>query len=114
VKFNTAQGQEFEIELEYGPPRISAEEYFPLILREENPADRLAGLAPDMAAAIRDKTIVVGMGRAETAMARGFPPFHQTAGIDAPTWFYYDDQDIGQYVTFTDDRVTEIRTAQTP
>ena len=116
VDFVAPQGHpgSFELSLEYGSPAIAAEQYFPLILRKEDPAPQLTQQPPTTVLDIRNGRLSIGMSRAEAAMARGFPPFHQTAGLQAPTWLYYDDPDVGQYVTFSDDRITAIRTGKTP
>ena len=108
------QAQEFTLSLEYGSPKISSMQYFPLVLRDADPSPQLAALTPETQAAIRDGRLVYGMTREQAAMARGYPPFHQTPDLDAPTWLFYDDGDTGQYVSFTNGQITSIKAGPPP
>ena len=67
-----------------------------------------------VAAQIRDGQLANGMTRAEAAMARGYPPFHQTKGLGAETWLFYEGPDTGSYVTFSGERIAGIRIGETP
>jgi hypothetical protein len=112
----TAEGFDglYTLYLEYGEPTITATQFFPLVLQGDDPRTQLSAFPADVQAAIRDGRLLYGMTRAQAVMARGYPPFHQTADVGSPTWLYYDDGDVGQYVGFTDGRISLIKVGETP
>lgn len=108
------QPQTFKLSLEYGNEKIPPLQFFPMILRETDPRTQIATFPADIQAGIKDGRLAYGMTREQAVMARGYPPFHRTPDLNAPTWLYYDSGDLGEYVTFTDGHITAIKAGPTP
>lgn len=107
-------GQPFEVELAYGVERISPSAYFRLILIDHDPLEPLFTSDPQVAAAIREAKLEIGMSKDQAIMARGYPPAHTTPSTDQDEWFYYDAPGTGTYVEFAADRIVRIRAGDEP
>lgn len=108
------QGEELELAFKFGTSHMTPEQYFRTVLLESDPRGTLAAIPSDVAPAIRDGRLVVGMTKAEAIVARGYPPFHRTAGTDADVWTYYEDPDQVDVVQFVDGRISTITRTDAP
>ena len=80
----------------------------------DDPTPRLKSLDPSIAAAVRESRITPGMAKADVLLARGYPPFHHTAGVEADRWTYYESPILVDVVDFVDGRVTTVTRAGAP
>lgn len=69
----------------------------------------LSKLSPATKANVLNGVIAKGMTKNTVLMARGYPPFHVTKGIEANTWKYWRNRWITAIVTFKDGKVTELK-----
>ena len=53
--------------------------------------------------------ITKGMTKDTVLLARGYPPFHKTAGIKADRWTYWRNRWVTAVVTFKDGKVTALK-----
>lgn len=58
---------------------------------------------------INNGLVITGMTKNEVLLARGFPPFHQTKGIESNRWKYWRHRFATALVIFKDDKVVEIK-----
>lgn len=107
-------GARYKLHFRYGPKVITDEQYFQEVFLKEDPRPRLARLRPDVAAAVAQNELRVGMTKAETLLARGYPPRHRTAGTDADEWLYYDSPTMVSRVRFTNGQISEIAQDKAP
>lgn len=105
------QAGSYKLYLEYGNAEIDTDAYFQSLLPA---ADPTAGLAPDVAAAVARGELHEGTSRAQTILARGYPPRHKTAELEQMQWYYYDSPGTGVYVTFVGDVLEEIHAGPPP
>ncbi len=67
--------QVFTLVFRFGRPRMTAAEYFGLVLVPDDPTPRLKTLEPSIAAAVREGRITAGMSKSDVLLARGSPRF---------------------------------------
>jgi hypothetical protein len=104
----------FRLAFKFGKARMAAADWFRLVLVDDDPRRALARLPPDTAAAIADGRLAPGMTKQEAIMARGYPPFHRTPGIDADEWLYYPSPGFVDRVTFADGRIASVHREEAP
>jgi hypothetical protein len=107
-------GARYDLYFRYGQKVITDEQYFQEVFLKEDPRPRLARLKPEVAAAVAQNELRVGMSKAEALLARGYPPRHRTASTDADEWLYYDSPRIVSRVKFTNGRISEITQGEAP
>ncbi len=114
VKFSPADGRRYQLWFQYGGEHLDSRLYFERLFLASDPTATLAGLSPDVAAAVRAGRVVVGMTKAQVLLARGYPPGHQTPDLEASEWLYYDSPGVGEYVVFANGVVTATRRGPAP
>ncbi len=114
IAFTTADGNTYHLWLEYGADHIDAPSYFERIFVASDPSLPLAGAPAGVVAAVRSGRVVIGMTRDQALLARGYPPLHRTPDLDGSQWLYYETRGLGEYVTFTDGVVTNMRRGPAP
>lgn len=97
----------YRLRFSYGRGRMSATDWFGLILRDADQRPALA-LTPAIATAIDEGRLAIGMTKPQALAARGYPPLHRTASVDADEWTYFVSGRVVQKVTFVDNRVARI------
>jgi hypothetical protein len=103
------QSATYSLDFRFGTKALSAKAYFlQYILREADPTTALLTWTPRIVEAVRAGRVVNGMTREQTLMARGYPPFHRTAGIDADVWIYYHTRVLVDRVRFVDGKVAAV------
>jgi hypothetical protein len=113
LQFESLPG-DFSFAFQFGRARMAAGQYFRLILLDENPRTAMSSWPPDVVAAIDEARVQPGMTKEQTLMARGYPPFHHTPGIEADEWMYYDSPGFVTIVQFVDGRVAAFRHETAP
>ena len=68
----------------------------------------LEGLSPATKTNILNGAVAMGMTKKSVLLARGYPPFHATQGIEANTWKYWRNRFVTAYLTFKDGKVVKI------
>jgi len=68
----------------------------------------LEGLSPATKTNILNGAVALGMTKNSVLLARGYPPFHMTKGIEANTWKYWRNRFITALVHFKDGKVSKI------
>jgi len=63
----------------------------------------------DVVENINKGLVAVGMTKNEVLLARGYPPFHMTKGVEANTWKYWRHRFATALVLFENDSVVEIK-----
>ena len=58
---------------------------------------------------IKNGVVAVGMTKEEVLLARGYPPFSRTLGVESNKWVYMRNRWISAAVTFKDDKVVDIK-----
>jgi len=106
------QDQTYDIAFKFGVKRMSGSEYFHGILRPTDPGQMIAAKSPEVAGAIRGGKLIPGLTKEEALLARGYPPFHRTAGIEADDWMYYNSREAIDMVHFVDGKITSIEPGQ--
>lgn len=115
VRFSSLEnGGEYELELHFALKQVAPTTYFERIFLATDPRAALSTLPPVIEEAIRGARLIVGMTRDQALMARGFPPMHQTKGLDAPEWIYFQRGSFIDRVKFDDGRITSIETDVAP
>jgi hypothetical protein len=104
----------FRLAFKFGKAKMTAGEWFRLILVEDDPRAAVARLPSDAAAAITEGRLAIGMTRPQAIMARGYPPFHRTAGVEADEWLYYASPGFVDRVTFVEGRIAAVRREEAP
>lgn len=69
----------------------------------------LSKLSPATKTNVKNGVIAKGMTKKTVLLARGYPPFHATKGIEANTWKYWRNRWITAEVTFKDGVVTQLK-----
>ena len=69
----------------------------------------LSKLSPATKANVLNGVIAIGMTKNTVLLARGYPPFHQTAGIESNTWRYWRNRWVTAIVLFKDGVVTQLK-----
>jgi len=100
--------------MRYGRGEMDIAGFFGKVLLDEDPTASLKDASAEIRQAIRDGRVIVGMSKAETIMARGYPPAHQTPRLDGSEWIYYVSNGIVDSVRFVDGRVSEIERGAAP
>jgi hypothetical protein len=106
--------QSFNLGFKFGRERISTRQYFRNILRDADPRESLGAAPRDVLDAINEGHLVVGMTKDEALMARGYPPFHHTAGVESDEWTYYFSRGYVDVVKFVDGKIESIERAPAP
>jgi len=106
--------QVFTLVFRFGRSHMKAAEYFSLVLVPDDPTPRLKSVDVSIAAAVREGRIMPGMAKADVLLARGYPPFHHPAGVEADRWTYYESPMVVDVVEFVDGRVTTVTRAGAP
>jgi hypothetical protein len=113
--FTTAEGDKgFRLSFDFGEARMSSDNYFKLILRERNPLESIGPDREPVRPFIEGGKVVLKMNREEVIMARGYPPFHTTTGIEADQWIYYQSRGLVRRVQFHDGVVVSIEDGMPP
>lgn len=107
-------GRRFYIAFQYGTERMGPADYFHLILRDTDSRAGLQSTNPRMQKAIADGRLVRGMSKTQALLARGYPPFHQTSGVESDEWIYFDAMSIIKRVRFVAGTIDSIETGQAP
>jgi hypothetical protein len=103
------QSATYSLDFRFGTKALGAKEYFLQdILREADPTTALLTWTPRIVEAVRTGRVVSGMTKEQTLMARGYPPFHRTAGIDADVWVYYHTRGFVDRVRFIDGKAAAV------
>lgn len=68
----------------------------------------ISGHSPATIENINNGTVAMGMTKEEVLLARGYPPFSATAGVEANRWKYWRNRWVTALVTFRDGKVTKI------
>jgi len=69
----------------------------------------LSGHSPATIENINNGAVAMGMTKEEVLLARGYPPFHATKGIESDRWKYWRNRWMTALVTFKDGKVSEIK-----
>lgn len=64
---------------------------------------------PEVAAAIRNGEMRLGMTKDVLIMARGYPPAHETPSVESDRWVYWSSRFVKQTVVFANGRLNEGR-----
>lgn len=67
---------------------------------------------PEIARAIKNGTMRLGMTKEQVVMARGYPPGHQTASLEQDAWKYWSSRFVIQTIVFADGILSEGRGIQ--
>ena len=108
------QNQSLELTFKFGTSRMTADQYFHTVLLESDPREAMARTPSEVATAIQEGRLVEGMTKAQAVMARGYPPFHRTEGIEADTWTYYENADQVDVVQFVDGKLATVTRTDAP
>ncbi len=108
------QSQSLELAFKFGKSRMSADQYFRNVLLESDPRGTLPNPPGDLAGAIREGRLLVGMTKAQAITARGYPPFHRTDGTESDVWTYYDNPDQVDVVQFVEGKVATVTRTDAP
>jgi hypothetical protein len=118
VTFVTAKAKvtdtPYQLSFDYGTDRMNDESYFRLIFRESSPLETITSDRHSARPFIESGKLAVNMTRSEAIMARGYPPFHTTPGIDADEWLYYQSRGSVRYVRFRDGVISSIEDGMPP
>lgn len=114
IAFTTADSDTYRLWLEYGVDHIDAPTYFGRIFVAGDPSLALAGASAGVVAAVRGGCVTIGMTRDQALLARGYSPLHRTPDLDASQWLYYETRGLGEYITFTNGVVTNMRRGPAP
>jgi len=98
----------YSLDLRFGRSVVGPAEYFRNILRETDPSVGLLTMPPLLADAISQGKLVAGMTKDQALMARGYPPFHQTPGIEGNEWIYYHTRGFIDRVRFIDGKIQSV------
>lgn len=104
----------FRLAFKFGTARMTAAEWFRLILVEDDPRLVVSRMPADAAAAITEGRLAIGMTKPQAIMARGYPPFHRTAGIEVDDWLYYASPGFVDRVIFTEGRIASVNREEAP
>ena len=106
--------QIYRLNFRYGRERMTAEQWFGLVLVDEDPRAHLANVSPEVVSAIDAGQLMPGMTKWEAATARGYPPFHRTTSPDADEWTYYESRDVVDVVQFVNGHIASITPGPAP
>jgi hypothetical protein len=106
--------QIYRLNFRHGRDRMTAEQWFRLVLLDDDPRAHFASLSPDVLSAIDAGRLLPGMTKWEAATARGYPPFHRTTSPEADEWTYYTSRDVVDVVRFVDGRIASITPGPAP
>jgi hypothetical protein len=106
--------QTFNIDFRFGTQRMNGRQYFHKILLETDPTAALADAPPDVVKAVRQGQLLPGMTKEQALLARGYPPFHHTAGIESHEWMYYQSPGFVHVVRFVDGKIRSIARGAAP
>ena len=104
----------FNIDFRFGTQRMNGRQYFHKILVTTDPRSALADAPPAIAEAVRQGQLIPGMSKEQALLARGYPPFHHTAGIESDEWTYYQNRGFVHLVRFVDGKITSIERVAAP
>ncbi|HYR95919.1 MAG TPA: hypothetical protein VEM57_04245 [Candidatus Binatus sp.] len=104
----------FRLAFKFGKARMTAAEWFHLILVEDDPRLAVSRMPADAAAAITEGRLAIGMTKPQAIMARGYPPFHRTAGVESDDWLYYASPGFVDRVIFTEGRIASVNREDAP
>ena len=82
--------------------------------RDVDPSSTIATWPPDIVAAVGAGQLVVGMTKQQALTARAYPPFHRTDNLESDEWVYYENGDVVEMLSFTNDRISAITTGPPP
>jgi hypothetical protein len=103
----TADGESVKIVNVPGYTRASITELLTRYLADRQTRIDLYGEA--VAAQIRTGTPRIGMTKDQVLLTRGYPPFHETPGLDADRWVYWSSRFVKQTLAFHNGRLEEGR-----
>jgi hypothetical protein len=69
----------------------------------------LSGHSPATIENINNGAVAMGMTKDEVLLARGYPPFHATAGVESDKWKYWRNRWVTAIITFKDGKVSAIK-----
>lgn len=106
VTFNYA-GQDIKYEVYTKYTRVNAAQMLERLFSKSK--SNLSKHSVKIKESIDNGLVITGMSKNEVLLARGFPPFHQTKGIESNTWKYWRHRFATAIVTFKDDKVVGIK-----
>jgi hypothetical protein len=104
----------FNIDFRFGTARQNGRQYFHKILVATDPTISLADAPRTVVNAVHEGLLIPGMTRDEALLARGYPPFHHTPGIEAHEWTYYTSPGFVHVVRFADGKIASIQRGAAP
>ena len=104
----------FRLAFKFGKSRMSAEEWFRLILVEEDPRNAFRAWPAPVVQAVSSGQLAVGLTKEQAIVARGYPPFHRTAGVEADEWLYYASPGFVERVRFAGGRLASVDREDAP
>ena len=115
VRFQPAGMEDtFRLVFRFGTERSTGPQWFHQILLDQDPRRALSGMSPAAVHAIQAGQLAVGLTKVQAIMARGYPPLHRTAGIDADEWLYYASPGFVDRVRFSDGAITSVQREPAP
>lgn len=100
------QGQKITYEVVTKYTRVNTDEMINRLFSTEKVS--LEGLSPATKTNILNGAVALGMTKKSVLLARGYPPFHMTKGIEDNTWKYWRNRFTTALVHFKDGKVVKI------
>jgi len=100
------QGQKITYEVVTKYTRVNTGEMIKRLFSEKKVS--LDGLSPATKTNILNGAVALGMTKNSVLLARGYPPFHATKGVEANTWKYWRNRFVTALVHFKDGKVVKI------
>lgn len=104
----------YRLGFRFGRRRMEPSQWFTALLLENDPNPAISQWPPEIVAAVDAGRPVVGMSKAQTLSARGYPPFHRTLSVESDDWIFYENGDVVDAVHFVDDRVESVTRGEAP
>ena len=108
------ESERFNIDFRFGTQKLNGRQFFHYVLVDADPTTALAQAPKEIVDAVNEGRLLVGMTKEQAVMARGYPPFHQTTGIESDQWTYYFNRASVDHVTFVDGKITAIERGPAP
>ena len=106
--------QVYNLNFRHGRERMTAEQWFRMVLLDDDPRVHFGSVSPEVVSAIDAGRLMPGMTKWEAVAARGYPPFHRTASPEADEWIYYTSPDVVDVVRFVDGHIASITPGPAP
>jgi hypothetical protein len=105
---------EFRLAFKFGKAQMPAEKWFRSVLLDEDPRVAFRRWPAEAVEEISAGRLALGMTKEQAVMARGYPPFHRTAGLEADEWLYYASPGFVDRVQFVGGRIASIGREDAP